>query len=155
MIQEHYKLTFVQNQRKNFKKKVGSTNNFYFLLSENFQLLPRFAFGGYAWLSWDSSQYTILQLWAWYSNLWLKARAEVDLFLINTSFLFLWKLSLKNASYHENNMIYKVKHGGLYQNKVKFSSFSPVTQRANGRNNSHCWSNDVGSYCVRLHVGKR
>ena len=64
MIQEHYKLTFVQNQRKNFKKKVSSTNNFYFLLSENFQLMLRFVFDGYVWLSWDSSQYTILQLWA-------------------------------------------------------------------------------------------
>ena len=64
MIQEHYKLTFVQNQRKNCKKKVGSTNNFYCLLSENFQLMLRFAFGGYVWLSWDSSQYNILQLWA-------------------------------------------------------------------------------------------
>ena len=64
MIQEHYKLTFVHNQKRNFKENVGSTNNFYFLLSENFHLMLRFALGGYVWLSWDSSQYAILQLWA-------------------------------------------------------------------------------------------
>ena len=35
--------------------------------------------------------------------------AEVDLVLIQTSFLFLWKLCLKNTSLHKENMIYIIK----------------------------------------------
>ena len=48
--------------------------------------------------------------------------AEVDLVLIQTSFLFLWKLCLKNHK-HKNDMIYIIKQKGLYQNKVFNASF--------------------------------
>ena len=53
--------------------------------------------------------------------------AEVDLVLIQTSALFLWKLCLKNTSFHKKNMIYIIKQEGLYQNKVTPVSFPPVT----------------------------
>ena len=40
----------------------------------------------------------------------------------NQSFLFLWKLCLKNTSLHKENMIYIIKRElGLYQNKVNSS----------------------------------
>ena len=50
--------------------------------------------------------------------------AEVDLVFIQTSFLFLWKLCLKNTSQHKNNMIYIIKQEGLNQDKVNSSLFS-------------------------------
>ena len=43
--------------------------------------------------------------------------AEVDLVLIQTSVLLLWKLCLKYQS-EQNNFIYTIKQEGLYQNKV-------------------------------------
>ena len=49
------------------------------------------------------------------------SEVEVDLVLIQTSFLFLWKLCLKNTSLHKENMIYIRKQEGLYQNKVNSS----------------------------------
>ena len=46
------------------------------------------------------------------------SEAEGDLVLIQTFFALLWKLFLKNTSWHKNNLIYTIKQGGLYQNKV-------------------------------------
>ena len=53
-----------------------------------------------------------------------ECEAEVDLALIQTSFLFLRKLCLKNNSLQKNNMIYIAKLEGLYQNKVNSSLVS-------------------------------
>ena len=58
------------------------------------------------------------------SSLLSEWEAEVDLVLIQTSFLLLWELSLKNTSQHKNNMIYTRKQEGLYQNKVNSSLVS-------------------------------
>jgi len=44
----------------------------------------------------------------------IECEAEVDLVLIQTSFVLLWKLCLKNTSLHKNNMIYIRKQEGLY-----------------------------------------
>ena len=51
-----------------------------------------------------------------------ECEAEVDLVLIQTVFDLLWKLSLKNTSWHKikNNLIHIIKQEGLYQNKVNF-----------------------------------
>ena len=50
-------------------------------------------------------------MWGWGS----------DLVLIQTSFAFLWKLALKNTSWHKNNLIHIIKQEGLYPNKVNYS----------------------------------
>ena len=50
-----------------------------------------------------------------------ECEADGDLVLMQTSFALLWKLSLKNTSYHKNNLFYIIKQEGLYQNKVTFS----------------------------------
>ena len=47
-----------------------------------------------------------------------ECEAEVDLALIQTFFALLWKLFLETTSQHKNNLIYIIKHEGLYQNKV-------------------------------------
>ena len=49
------------------------------------------------------------------------SEGEGDLVLIQTFFALLWKLFLKNTSKHKNNLIYIIKQGGLYQNKVTLS----------------------------------
>ena len=49
------------------------------------------------------------------------SEAEGDLVLIQTLSALLWKLFLKNTSWHKNNLIYIIKQEGLYQNKVTFS----------------------------------
>ena len=49
------------------------------------------------------------------------SEAEGDFVLIQTFFALLWKLFLKNNSEHKNNLIYKIKQEGLYQNKVTLS----------------------------------
>ena len=54
-----------------------------------------------------------------------ECEVEVDLVLIQTSFLYFWKLCLKNASLRKKiNLIYIIKQDGLYQNKVNFSLIS-------------------------------
>ena len=47
--------------------------------------------------------------------------AEGDLFLLQILSALLWKLFLKNASQHKNNLIDMIKQKGLYQNKVTLS----------------------------------
>ena len=49
------------------------------------------------------------------------SEAEGDLVLIQTFFALLWKLFLKNTSWHKNNLIYIIKQEGLYQNKLTLS----------------------------------
>ena len=49
------------------------------------------------------------------------SEGEGDLVLIQTFFVLLWKLFLKNTSKHKNNLIYIIKQEGLYQNKVTLS----------------------------------
>ena len=49
------------------------------------------------------------------------SEGEGDLVLIQTFFALLWKLFLKNTSKHKNNLIYKIKQEGLYQNKLTLS----------------------------------
>ena len=49
------------------------------------------------------------------------SETEGDLVLIQTFFALLWKLFLKNTSWHKNNLIYIIKQEGLYQNKVTLS----------------------------------
>ena len=49
------------------------------------------------------------------------SEGEGDLVLIQTFFALLWKLFLKNTRKHKNNLIYIIKQGGLYQNKVTLS----------------------------------
>ena len=71
----------------------------------------------------EFSQQTILQLWT-SPQPSSECEAEVDLVLIQTSFVLLWKLSLKNTSQHKNNLIYIIKQKGLYQNKVTVSPAS-------------------------------
>ena len=51
--------------------------------------------------------------------------ADGDIVLIQPSFALLWKLSLKNTSKHKNNLIYKIKQEGLYQNNV-YSSLPSI-----------------------------
>ena len=48
----------------------------------------------------------------------VECEVKVSLILIQTSFVFLWKLCLKNVSQHKNNMIYKIKREGLCKNKI-------------------------------------
>ena len=47
--------------------------------------------------------------------------AEVDLVLIQTSLALSWKFSSKNTYQHKKNLIYIIKQGSLYQNKVNSS----------------------------------
>ena len=49
------------------------------------------------------------------------SEAEGDLVLIQTFFALLWKLFLKNTSWHKNNLIYIIKQEGLFQNKLTLS----------------------------------
>ena len=88
--------------------------------------------------------------------------AEVDLVLIQTSFLFLWKLCLKNTSLHKENLIYIIKQEGLYQNKV--NSSLQCRRILGGRNVvrvciRHLWFYDSGRLgrveIVNLTVGVR
>ena len=55
-----------------------------------------------------------------------ECEAEVDLVLIQTSFVLLWKtyLCMKNTSEHKINIIYIERQDWLYQNKVNFSFVS-------------------------------
>ena len=62
--------------------------------------------------------FTVVDLVPWPSS---ECEADGDLVLTQTSFAFLWKLSLKNISYHTNNLINIVKQEDLCQNKVTVS----------------------------------
>ena len=56
-----------------------------------------------------------------------ECEAEVDLVSIQTFFALLWKLFLETTSEHKNNLIYIIKHEGLYQNKVTVNLTSTIT----------------------------
>ena len=49
------------------------------------------------------------------------SEAEGDLVLTQTLSALLWKLFLKNTSWHKNNLIDIIKQEGFYRNKVTLS----------------------------------
>ena len=55
---------------------------------------------------------TVVDLVPWPSS---ECEAHGDLVLIQSPCSLLWKLSVKNTSYHKNNLIYLIKQEGLYQ----------------------------------------
>ena len=56
-----------------------------------------------------------------------ECEAEVDLVLIQTFFALLWKLFLETTSQHKNNLIYIIKHEGLYQTRSQSTSLPSIT----------------------------
>ena len=73
------------------------------------------------------------------SQLLSECKAEVDLVLIQTSFLFLWKLCLKDTSQHKKDIIQITKQDGLYQNKVNSSLVSRCNCKIDYRSFSVTW----------------